>query len=100
MNRLSRIQQAVVGVAFLIIGLMCVYPPWTETKLVSRAVTLDNDAGYAFLFSPPYPFDSEISGVTLNVERLGVQVLGVIAVAGFAVISFVGPGKKKHGKPM
>jgi hypothetical protein len=60
----------------VIVSLMCVYPPWI--KSMNRAkLEIKENAGYEFVFDPPYGINIQI-----DFSRLFVQIIAVSGVFG------------------
>ncbi|MBV5341115.1 MAG: hypothetical protein J0665_16420 [Deltaproteobacteria bacterium] len=60
----------------LIVSLMCVHPPWTKSKHAARLEIKEN-AGYDFVFDPPYGINTQI-----DFSRLFVQIIAASGVFG------------------
>ena len=64
------------GVIFVAMG---IFPPWTYT-LDAQSIHHEKPAGYAFIVSPPNPEkDSPAFGVRLDISRLLIQWLVLVA---------------------
>lgn len=67
------------GVIFVAIG---IFPPWTYT-LEAQSIHREKPAGYAFIVSPPNPEENAPAfGVQLDIPRLLIQWLVLVAATG------------------
>ena len=67
------------GVIFVAMGL---FPPWTYT-LDAQSIHREKPAGYALIILPPNPEkDAPAFGVRLDVSRLSIQWLILVAATG------------------
>lgn len=67
------------GVIFIAIG---IFPPWTYT-LDAQSIHREKPAGYAFIVSPPNPEENAPAfGVQLDIPRLLIQWLVLVAATG------------------
>ena len=75
-------------IIFIAMGL---FPPWTYT-LDAQSIHREKPAGYALIIAPPAPEkDAPAFGVRLDVSRLLVQWLVLVAATWVAILLAKGP---------
>jgi hypothetical protein len=76
---MNKSQKTILVVGLLLLGLMCLFPPWLETLDV-RSIHTEKPLGYYFVFSPPKELVFPHS-IVLDMNRLVVQCVAVVALA-------------------
>lgn len=80
-------QQKIVIVGIVLFALMGLFPPWTYT-VDAQAIHRERPAGYTLIISPPEPEEKAIAfGVKIDISRLVIQWLVLVAATGLGVIA-------------
>lgn len=72
-----------LGIFFVLIA--CLYPPWEYTFAKPGMTIITQPAGYNYIFSPPSPQNKyfyQFRGVRLDMKRLSIQLLMILAITG------------------
>lgn len=79
-------QRKVVIVGIVLFILMGLFPPWTYT-LSAHSIKREKPAGYALIISSPEPEkNSMVFGVKIDVPRLIIQWIVLVATTSFGVL--------------
>lgn len=79
-------QQKIVIFGVVLFALMGFFPPWTYT-VDTQQVRRERPAGYALIISPPEPEGNAVAyGVRIDVSRIVIQWLVLVAATGLGVI--------------
>ena len=86
-------QKICLWIGIAVIVLMSLFPPWLYTQ--ARITEVQTNAGYHFLLTPPQPQGEVGYGIHLDMSRLFVQWIVIIAIAAGLIVSFQ---EKEKGK--
>ena len=82
---MTRRQTFILGIGLGVLTLMAAFPPWKETS-AARNNAYIKPVGYCFVLSRPSRRNSDGRAVSVDLERLGVQIVAVIAGTASAVL--------------
>lgn len=100
---MNKVQKLILICGLLSLAATISFPPWSKTayKIGTRDIygfRSEKNGGYHFIFSPPAPEqDSPIFGTKIDISRLGLEWLGVVAATGIALLTSQFIGNKKQG---
>lgn len=83
-------QKTIIGIAGLIIFLMCLFPPWLQVyRHPGMPAAQTSAAGYHSILSAPLPIEQEMYGrnidyvgIKLDIQRLFLQIVAVSVLTG------------------
>jgi len=78
-------QKNIYIIVITLIIIMCLFPPWIKTYKFKNIYS-EKPAGYSFIFSPPDPTVNSRRGVELDLERLSIQFIAVVALLGLGLL--------------
>jgi len=88
----NRHQKRVVALGFVLLALLGLFPPWTQSLTAPTGFHKEVPLAYGFILSPPKT-ESEVYSVTLDVRRLAVSWAVVMFVIGGLVVLLQGSRK-------
>lgn len=84
--RIHTSQKMVLIAGAALIAAMALFPPWTYTFQYQSTYS-EEPAGYSFIASPPLPKSPRLTdGIKIDVARLSLQALGVLALMGIGFL--------------
>jgi hypothetical protein len=87
LNLNSKQRKVFVLGLLLIIGI-CLFPPWIQT-FSYKSTYSESSLGYGFIAKPPSPISLKRQyGVKIDIERLILQLVAVMALSGIGIIAF------------
>jgi uncharacterized membrane protein SpoIIM required for sporulation len=90
-------QQIIITVGITLFILMGLFPPWKYT-LSAPSLYRERPAGYALIFFSPKPEkNAEAYGVKIDISRLVIQWIVLIAVIGFGIF-IMKDGQQAHSQ--
>jgi hypothetical protein len=87
-------QRKILIAGIALIAAMAVFPPWTYTFRYQSTYS-EEPAGYSFIADPPSPKSTRrTDGVKIDIARLSVQVVAVLALMGIGLLVVSGEPRR------
>ena len=87
-------QRKILIAGIALIATMAVFPPWTYTFRYQSTYS-EEPAGYSFIADPPSPKSTRrTDGVKIDIARLSVQVVAVLALMGIGLLVVSGEPRR------